>query len=141
MMSIILIIFCTLFLVESQSQCQWKNSGAMKLKSQKVSCHEGASLHVPFIYLFVASFDSEEVSGIGGMSGLSVTSIPESYTHTQPPVALSTASSSAAKPTKVMLSIVLTLLLLALLNGFIEWIYFHYFFMANVDNLVSNGKK
>ena len=139
MMSIILIIFCTLFLVESQSQCPWKNSGAMKLKSQKVSCHEGASLHVPFIYLIVVSFDSEEVSGIGGMSGLSVTSIPESYT--QPPVPLSTASSSAAKPTKVMLSIVLTLLLLALLNGFIEWIYFHYFFMANVDNLVSNGKK
>ena len=96
-------------------------------------------MHVPFIHLFVVSFDSEEVSGVGGMSGLSVTSIPESYrSTTHPPVPLSTASSGAAKPTSVMLSIVLTLLLLALLNGFIEWIYFHYYFMADLDNLLSN---
>ena len=96
-------------------------------------------MHVPFIYLFVVSFDSEEVSGVGGMSGLSVTSIPESYrSTTQPPVPF-TASSGAEKPTStVMLSIVLALLLLALLNGFIEWIYFHYYFMADLDNLVSN---
>ena len=90
-----------------------------------------------FHYLFVVSFDSEEVSGVGGMSGLSVTSIPESYRSTHSPVPFK-ASSSAAKPTSVMLSIVLTLLLLALLNGFIEWIYFHYYFMADLDNLVSN---
>ena len=95
-------------------------------------------MHVPFIYLFVVSFDSEEVSGVGGMSGLSVTSIPESYTHSHSPVPLSTASSGAEKPTTVMLSIVLTLLLLALLNGLTEWIYFYYYFMADLDNLLSN---